>query len=200
MIFPIVNIIFHYLIDLIASNSESSKQIALNQLRGGFSSDLAEMRVQLINFASLVELELDFSEEDVDFADRDALVALMNRIIAKLDPLILSFKLGNAIKNGINVAIVGKPNAGKSTLLNALLNDERAIVSEIAGTTRDTIEEVLNINGVLFRFVDTAGLRETTDVIEKIGVEKAFQQINKSSVYVFLFDMNTTNIEEVEEE
>lgn len=186
--------------DLIASNSESSKQIALNQLRGGFSTDLAEMRVQLINFASLVELELDFSEEDVDFADRDALVALMNRIIAKLDPLILSFKLGNAIKNGINVAIVGKPNAGKSTLLNALLNDERAIVSEIAGTTRDTIEEVLNINGVLFRFVDTAGLRETTDTIEKIGVEKAFQQIDKSSVYIYLFDMNTTNIEAVEAE
>ncbi|MGB1017785.1 MAG: tRNA uridine-5-carboxymethylaminomethyl(34) synthesis GTPase MnmE [Chitinophagales bacterium] len=186
--------------DLIASNSESSKQIALNQLRGGFSTDLAEMRVQLINFASLVELELDFSEEDVDFADRDALVALMNRIIAKLDPLILSFKLGNAIKNGINVAIVGKPNAGKSTLLNALLNDERAIVSDIAGTTRDTIEEVLNIKGVLFRFVDTAGLRETTDEIEKIGVEKAIQQIDKSSVYVYLFDMSTTNIEEVETE
>lgn len=186
--------------DLIASNSESSKQIALNQLRGGFSTDLAEMRVQLINFASLVELELDFSEEDVDFADRDALVALMNRIIAKLDPLILSFKLGNAIKNGINVAIVGKPNAGKSTLLNALLNDERAIVSDIAGTTRDTIEEVMNINGVLFRFVDTAGLRDTTDAIEKIGVAKAFQQIDKSSVYVYLFDMSTTNIEAVEAE
>lgn len=186
--------------DLIASNSEGSKQIALNQLRGGFANELSVLREELINFASLIELELDFSEEDVDFADRDALVALIQKIITKLIPLIASFKLGNAIKNGINVAIVGKPNAGKSTLLNTLLNEERAIVSEIAGTTRDTIEETLNINGILFRFVDTAGLRETTDTIEKIGVEKAFQQIDKSSVYVYLFDMNTTNLDEVNEE
>lgn len=186
--------------DLIASNSKGSKQIALNQLRGGFSNELSVLREELINFASLIELELDFSEEDVDFADRDALVALIKKIIVKLTPLINSFKLGNAIKNGINVAIVGKPNAGKSTLLNALLNEERAIVSEIAGTTRDTIEETLNINGILFRFIDTAGLREATDTIEKIGVEKAFQEIDKSSVYVYLFDMNTTNLAEVEQE
>ena len=184
--------------DLIASNSEGSKQIALNQLRGGFANELSLLREELVNFASLIELELDFSEEDVDFADRDALIALIQKIITKLTPLIASFKLGNAIKNGINVAIVGKPNAGKSTLLNALLNEERAIVSEIAGTTRDTIEETLNINGILFRFIDTAGLREATDTIEKIGVEKAFAEIDKSSVYVYLFDMNTTNLTEVD--
>ena len=186
--------------DLIASNSESSKQIALNQLRGGFTNELAQLREELINYASLVELELDFSEEDVDFADKDALKALITKLINKIEPLISSFKLGNAIKNGINVAIVGKPNAGKSTLLNALLNEERAIVSEIAGTTRDTIEETLNINGILFRFIDTAGLRETADFIEKIGVEKAFEQIDKSAVYVYLFDLNTTNFQDVAKE
>jgi len=186
--------------DLIASNSESSKQIALNQLRGGFTNELSQLREELINYASLVELELDFAEEDVDFADKDAMKSLIIKLNNKIEPLISSFKLGNAIKNGINVAIVGKPNAGKSTLLNALLNEDRAIVSEIAGTTRDTIEETLNINGVLFRFIDTAGLRETTDTIEKIGVKKAFEQIDKSAVYIYLFDLKTTNISEVEKE
>jgi len=186
--------------DLIASNSENSKKIALNQLRGGFTNELSLLREQLIHFASLVELELDFAEEDVDFADKSALKELIEKIITKIEPLIDSFKLGNAIKNGINVAIVGKPNAGKSTLLNSLLNEERAIVSDIAGTTRDTIEEVLNINGIHFRFVDTAGLRETEDIVEKIGVEKAFQQIDKSAVYVYIFDIQTTNVLEIKNE
>lgn len=183
--------------DLIASKSESSKNIALHQLRGGFSSELSLLREQLVHFASLVELELDFSEEDVDFADRKALVLLIEKIIQKITPLIASFQLGNAIKNGINVAIVGKPNAGKSTLLNALLNEERAIVSSIAGTTRDTIEEVININGILFRFIDTAGIRETQDEIEKIGVAKALKEIEKSALYLLLFDINNTNVDEI---
>jgi len=183
--------------DLIASNSESSKQIALNQLRGGFTNELSQLREELINYASLVELELDFAEEDVDFADKDAMKSLIIKLNNKIEPLISSFKLGNAIKNGINVAIVGKPNAGKSTLLNTLLNEDRAIVSEIAGTTRDTIEEILNIDGIDFRFIDTAGLRETTDEIEKIGVQKALEQVDKSSVYIYLFDMNELSVEEV---
>ncbi len=186
--------------DLIASDSESSKQIALNQLRGGFTNELSQLREQLIHYAAMVELELDFAEEDVDFADKDAMKSLIIKLKSKIEPLIASFKLGNAIKNGINVAIVGKPNAGKSTLLNALLNEERAIVSDIAGTTRDTIEETLNINGVLFRFVDTAGLRETEDAIEKMGVIKAFEQIDKSAVYIYLFDISHTELKDIEEE
>jgi tRNA modification GTPase len=153
--------------DLIASDSHASHKLAMQQMRGGFSNDLKLLRQQLIDFAALIELELDFSEEDVEFANRAQFIALIEKIQQKLAPLIDSFKLGNVIKNGVPVAIAGKPNAGKSTLLNALLNEERAIVSEIAGTTRDTIEEVLNIEGIAYRFIDTAGLRETTDQIEK---------------------------------
>ena len=160
--------------DLIASNSSLSHQTAMAQMRGGFSSKIKVLRDHLISFASLIELELDFSEEDVEFADRLDLVNLINTISSVLTNLIESFEVGNVIKNGIPVAIVGKPNAGKSTLLNILLEDERAIVSEIPGTTRDAIEDEMTIDGVLFRFIDTAGIRTTSDVIEQIGVNKAF--------------------------
>ncbi|HIP35794.1 MAG TPA: tRNA uridine-5-carboxymethylaminomethyl(34) synthesis GTPase MnmE [Crocinitomix sp.] len=183
--------------DLIASTSKIQHQVALNQMRGGFSSDLQSLRQQLLDFASLIELELDFSEEDVEFADRSQLENLINEIKLKIKSLLDSFKLGNVIKNGVPVAIIGRPNAGKSTLLNAILNDDRAIVSQIAGTTRDTIEEKVVINGVEFRFIDTAGLRQTTDEIEKIGVEKALKELKKSFVYIYLFDMNELNIDDV---
>ena len=159
--------------DLIASDSKASHQVALQQMRGGFTSEIEDLRQELLNFASLIELELDFSEEDVEFADRSQFEQLLKRIKTTLQGLVQSFSAGNAIKNGIPVAIVGKPNAGKSTLLNTLLNEERAIVSDIAGTTRDTIEETLHIDGFTFRFIDTAGIRDTKDQIEAIGVEKA---------------------------
>lgn len=174
--------------DLIASNSATSHQVAMQHMRGGFSSKIAVLRENLLNFASLIELELDFSEEDVEFADRSDLKKLINTIQSIIDKLIASFELGNVIKNGIPVAIVGKPNAGKSTLLNVLLEDDRAIVSDIPGTTRDTIEDELIIDGVLFRFIDTAGIRTTTDVIEQIGVNKAFEVIKKSAIVIYLFD------------
>ena len=176
--------------DLIASNSALSHEIAMKQMRGGFSNKIKLLREKLINFASLIELELDFSEEDVEFANRNELKNLIHSINTIVLNLISSFELGNVIKNGIPVAIIGKPNAGKSTLLNTLLNDERAIVSEIAGTTRDTIEDEITIDGVLFRFIDTAGIRTTTDVIEQIGVNKAFEAIKKSAVIIYLFDVN----------
>jgi len=163
--------------DLIASDSESSHALALKQMRGGFSEEIKNLREELVNFASLIELELDFGEEDVEFANRDDLKGLISKIQLLLKKLIDSFKLGNVIKNGVNTVIAGRPNAGKSTLLNALLNEERAIVSDIAGTTRDTIEEVLNIDGVQFRLVDTAGIREAQDTIEAIGVEKTMEKI-----------------------
>jgi tRNA modification GTPase len=174
--------------DLIASNSKASQQAAMSQLRGGFSNQLKGLREQLVNFASLIELELDFSEEDVEFANRDQLKQLIVNILTILSKLIQSFELGNAIKQGINTVIAGRPNAGKSTLLNALLNEDRAIVSEIAGTTRDTIEEILNINGVNFRLTDTAGIREATDTIEAIGVQKAYEKINQSAILIYVFD------------
>jgi tRNA modification GTPase len=174
--------------DLIASNSKASQQAAMSQLRGGFSTQLKGLREQLVNFASLIELELDFSEEDVEFANRDQLKQLIVNILTILSRLIQSFELGNAIKQGINTVIAGRPNAGKSTLLNALLNEERAIVSDIAGTTRDTIEEILNINGVNFRLTDTAGIREATDTIEAIGVQKAYEKINQSAILIYVFD------------
>jgi len=174
--------------DLIASNSSLSHQTAMAQMRGGFSSKIKVLRDHLISFASLIELELDFSEEDVEFADRLDLVNLINTISSVLTNLIESFEVGNVIKNGIPVAIVGKPNAGKSTLLNILLEDERAIVSEIPGTTRDVIEDEMTIDGVLFRFIDTAGIRTTSDVIEQIGVNKAFEAIRKSAIVIYLFD------------
>ena len=173
--------------DLIASDNEASHQIAMQQMRGGFSSEIAKLREELMNFASLIELELDFAEEDVEFADRTQFAALINRITFVLKRLIDSFAVGNVIKNGIPVAIVGEPNVGKSTLLNALLNEERAIVSEIAGTTRDTIEDELVIEGIGFRFIDTAGIRETKDVVESIGIKKTFEKMEQAQVVVLLF-------------
>jgi len=183
--------------DLISSTSKIQHKVALNQMRGGFSSDLQDLRQQLLDFASLIELELDFSEEDVEFADRSQLENLVVEIKDKITQLIKSFELGNVIKNGVPVAIIGRPNAGKSTLLNAILNEERAIVSQIAGTTRDTIEEKIIIEGIEFRFIDTAGLRQTTDEIEKIGVERAMNELNKSSIYIYLFDMYELGVEDV---
>ncbi len=177
--------------DLIASNSPVSHQVAMQQMRGGFSSNIKVLREQLLNFASLIELELDFSEEDVEFANRGELKTLVSNIQKLLFKLLQSFELGNVIKNGLPVAIVGKPNAGKSTLLNVLLEDERAIVSEIPGTTRDTIEDSMVIGGVLFRFIDTAGLRSTDDVIESIGVNRALEAMRKSSIIIYLFDVHT---------
>lgn len=173
--------------DLIAADTEAMKQTAMRQLRGGFSNDLDYLREQLINFAALIELELDFSQEDVEFADRTALQQLITSLKIKIDELVQSFKLGNVIKNGVSVAIIGKPNAGKSTLLNALLNEERAIVSEIAGTTRDTIEETLNINGIIFRLIDTAGIRKSKgDVIEDIGIERSKINAQKADIIIHL--------------
>lgn len=177
--------------DLIASNTEASRRAALHSMRGGFSSDLQQLREQLIRFSAMIELELDFSQEDVEFADRAALQTLVNQLALSTHQLIGSFQLGNVIKNGVQVAIIGKPNAGKSTLLNTLLNENRAIVSDIAGTTRDTIEEVLNIKGILFRLIDTAGIREHThDVIESIGVEKSLEKMRSANIVLYLFDVN----------
>jgi tRNA modification GTPase len=185
--------------DLIASNSEASKRAAIHTMRGGFSTDLAYLREQLIKFSALIELELDFAEEDVEFANRSALHSTVNELQQATQQLINSFALGNVIKNGVQVAIIGKPNAGKSTLLNALLNENRAIVSDIAGTTRDTIEEVLNIEGVLFRLIDTAGIRtQTVDVIEQLGVAKSLEKMNAADLVVYLFDAATTSIQDIE--
>ncbi len=183
--------------DLIASNSKASQQVALQQLRGGFSSQLQSLRDQLVQFASLIELELDFAEEDVEFANRDQLKKLIGEINMVIGGLIRSFELGNAIKQGVNTVIAGRPNAGKSTLLNALLNEERAIVSHIPGTTRDTIEEVLNINGINFRLIDTAGIREATDAIEKIGVERTMEKISQSALLIYVFDAATIKADEL---
>lgn len=183
--------------DLIASENEASRKVALNQLKGGIANEIAVLRNDLLNFTSLIELELDFSEEDVEFADRTAMNKLLLNLRTKLGALIESFQYGNALKNGVEVAIIGKPNAGKSTLLNALLKEERAIVSEIAGTTRDTIEEVMHLKGTAFRFVDTAGLRETTDIIEKIGVTKAKEKIASAKVLLYLYDEFDSTPEEV---
>jgi len=174
--------------DLIASDNEASHQVAMQQMRGGFSSEISKLREELLNFASLIELELDFAEEDVEFADRSQFKALVERITFVLKRLIDSFAVGNVIKNGIPVAIVGEPNVGKSTLLNALLNEERAIVSEIAGTTRDTIEDEISIGGIGFRFIDTAGIRDTKDIVESIGIKKTFEKIDQAQVVIFLFD------------
>ena len=174
--------------DLISSDNEASHQIAMQQMRGGFSSEIAKLREELLNFASLIELELDFAEEDVEFADRTQFKELIERITFVLKRLIDSFAVGNVIKNGIPVAIVGEPNVGKSTLLNALLNEDRAIVSEIAGTTRDTIEDEISIGGIGFRFIDTAGIRDTKDVVESIGIKKTFEKIEQSQVTIYLFD------------
>lgn len=182
--------------DLIASENEASRKVALNQLKGGISNEISFLRNDLLNFTSLIELELDFAEEDVEFADRTALKSLLYKIEDKLNSLIESFQYGNAIKNGTAVAIIGKPNAGKSTLLNALLKEERAIVSNIAGTTRDTIEEILHIKGHAFRLIDTAGLRETDDEIEAIGVKKAKEKVENAEILVYLADAGTEDFSE----
>ena len=174
--------------DLISSDSEASHQVAMQQMRGGFSNEIKLLRDELLNFASLIELELDFAEEDVEFANRDQFRELIKRIVKVLKHLIDSFAVGNVIKNGIPVTIVGKPNVGKSTLLNALLNEEKAIVSEIPGTTRDAIEDELIIGGISFRFIDTAGIRETQDIIESIGIKKTFEKIEQSQVVMLLLD------------
>ena len=174
--------------DLIASDSKASHEVAMQQMRGGFSNELKDLREQLIHFASMIELELDFAEEDVEFANRDQLRDLVQRINKVLQRLIHSFEVGNVIKNGVPVVIAGKPNVGKSTLLNALLNEERAIVSDIAGTTRDTIEDEININGVVFRFIDTAGIRETADVIEAKGVERSLEKMKQAKLIIYMVD------------
>lgn len=176
--------------DVIASNSAASHQMAIQQMRGGITNELKELRAQLLDFAALIELELDFSGEDVEFADRTKFKELVAKITFVLKRLIDSFSFGNAMKNGIPVAIIGEPNVGKSTLLNALLNEEKAIVSDIAGTTRDAIEDELIIDGVAFRFIDTAGIRETEDVIESIGIKKAYEKAENAQLIIFLIDSN----------
>jgi len=177
--------------DLIASGTKAAQETALNQVRGGFSHVLSNLREELISFSALIELELDFSQEDVEFADRTRLKNLLDHLDKTVHALLESFQLGNVIKNGVSVAIIGKPNAGKSTLLNTLLKENRAIVSPIAGTTRDTIEEVLNIDGILFRLIDTAGMRESLDEIESMGVEKSIAKMKSADIVVYLYDANT---------
>lgn len=181
--------------DLIASDSKASHDVALQQMRGGFSSELKDLREQLIHFASMIELELDFAEEDVEFANREQLRALILKINSVLYRLISSFEMGNVLKNGVPIVIAGKPNVGKSTLLNALLNEERAIVSDIAGTTRDTIEDELNINGVIFRFIDTAGIRDTADIIEAKGVERTLERMKQAKLILYMVDALQTPTE-----
>lgn len=184
--------------DLIASQSGAAHRAAIHNLRGGFSDELKDLREQLIQFSALLELELDFSEEDVEFADRTKFYELIHLLTDTTERLISSFSLGNVIKKGVSVAIVGKPNAGKSTLLNALLNEERAIVSEIAGTTRDSIEETLNINGILFRLIDTAGIREhTSDIVETMGVQRSRDIMKRADIVVYLFDVNEEDVADV---
>lgn len=186
--------------DLIASNTQASHRTALNNIRGGFSQALKHLREQLVKFSALIELELDFSQEDVEFADRTQLNHLIRDASQLTQRLLQSFQLGNVIKNGVSIAIIGKPNAGKSTLLNALLNEERAIVSEIPGTTRDTIEEVINIDGILFRLIDTAGIRtHTTDVIEHAGIARSLQKMQQADIVLYLFDVNEEGSEELQQ-
>ena len=185
--------------DVIASESAAAHKQAVHQMRGGFSKEIDGLRERLIHFASLLELELDFSEEDVEFADRTQLLNLLNEILKVVVQLRDSFQLGNAIKNGVPVAIVGAPNAGKSTLLNALLNEERAIVSDIAGTTRDTVEEVLNVEGIQFRFIDTAGIRETSDTIEKMGIARSMEKVSHAQLVLLLVDVVNTSQAQIDE-
>ena len=183
--------------DLIASENEGSHKLAMQQMKSGFSDDLKKLRAELLYFSSMIELELDFSQEDVEFVERDEFKKLTNKIKLELNALVNSFQSGNILKNGISVVIAGKPNAGKSSLLNTLLNDDKAIVSDIPGTTRDSIEDSLVIEGINFRFTDTAGLRETTDVIESKGIEKTINKINSSKILLYLFDSNDTTIVEL---
>lgn len=184
--------------DIIASENENAHKLAMQQMRGGYSLEIKNLRDQLVQFAALIELELDFGEEDVEFADRTELKTLVQNLKSKIDALLKSFELGNILKNGIPVVIAGKPNVGKSTLLNTLINEERAIVSEIAGTTRDTIEEELNVDGIRFRFIDTAGLRKTTDAIESIGVQRALSKAGEALVVLYLFDPNEVSAGELQ--
>ncbi len=184
--------------DLISSKSETSHRIAMQQMRGGFSVELKKLRSNLLSFISLIELELDFGEEDVEFANRQDLENIINKIIKHIRNMIKSFKLGNVIKNGINVAIVGEPNVGKSTLLNSLLNDERAIVSDIPGTTRDSIEETISIDGIIFRFIDTAGIRKSDDIIENLGIKRTYQIIDKAEIIILVVEPKS-NIIKVED-
>ena len=186
--------------DLINSKSSAAHSLAIKQLKGGVSSELKILRNKLIDFASLIELELDFSEEDVEFADRKHLNELIQNLISHIDHLKQSFQYGNAIKNGVSTVITGRPNAGKSTLLNNILNENRAIVSSIAGTTRDSIEEIITINGIDFRFVDTAGIRKTEDEIENIGVQKTLEKINFSSLIIYIYDSSSTSLKEVNDD
>lgn len=186
--------------DLINSETDNARQAALNQMRGGFSKEIQRLREELIHFASLIELELDFGEEDVEFAKRDDLKKLILKIQSYLESLIQSFQQGNVIKNGVPTVIAGKPNAGKSTLLNVLLKEEKAIVSEIPGTTRDVIEDEMVVGGINFRFIDTAGLRETTDTIEAMGVIRTKEQLKKASLVLYLIDLANTNLKEIQEE
>ena len=186
--------------DLIHSRTAHEHRAAVHQMRGGFSAALSALRAQALDLTSLLELELDFSEEDVEFADRTRLNEIVKSLLEQTNPLIESFSVGNAIKNGVATVIAGRPNAGKSTLLNALLNEERAIVSDIAGTTRDVIEDQMVIDGVAFRFIDTAGLRDTQDAIEAVGVERAREQMDKAAVIIYLFDLSASSIEEITSE
>ncbi|MBT7984616.1 MAG: tRNA uridine-5-carboxymethylaminomethyl(34) synthesis GTPase MnmE [Flavobacteriaceae bacterium] len=183
--------------DLIASENEGSHKLAMEQMKNGFSNDLKKLRAELLHFSSMIELELDFSQEDVEFAERSEFKKLTIKIQSELEKLIDSFKSGNVLKNGISVAIAGKPNAGKSSLLNTLLNEDKAIVSDIPGTTRDSIEDSLVIDGINFRFTDTAGLRETKDVIESKGIEKTKEKINSARILIYLFDSNDTSFKEI---
>lgn len=186
--------------DLISSNSRMSHEVAMKQMRGGFSAEIKNLRAQLVHFASMIELELDFAEEEVEFADRTALRNLIFEIQKLLRHLLQSFELGNVLKNGVPTVIVGKPNAGKSTLLNVLLNEEKAIVSDIPGTTRDFIEDEVSIEGIRFRFIDTAGLRETEDKVEALGVERTHQKVDEAALVIYLFDINSTTPEELQAE
>ena len=174
--------------DLIASNSAASHRLAINQMRGGFSKELSLLRMDLLDFVSLIELELDFSEEEVEFADRERLKELVYNIKSKIKNLADSFRFGNAVKNGIPVAIIGETNVGKSTLLNWLLNEEKASVSDIHGTTRDVIEDTVQIDGILFRFIDTAGIRQTEDTIENLGIERTYKKIKEASIVLLMID------------
>jgi len=185
--------------DLISSENESAHRVAMHQMRGGFSNELKALRDELISFASLIELELDFGEEDLEFADREKFIALLEQIKSVLKRLIDSFAIGNVMKNGVPVAIIGQPNVGKSTLLNALLNEDRAIVSEIAGTTRDTIEDTIVIEGIQFRFIDTAGIRKTDNVIENIGIKKALEKAQNAQIIIFIIDASQNSDAQLEE-
>jgi len=183
--------------DLISSTTKAQHEVAMHQMRGGFTSELSGLRQQLLDFASLIELELDFSEEDVEFADRSQLESLVNEITVGINSLMESFQLGNVIKNGVPIAIVGAPNSGKSTLLNAILNEDKAIVSDIAGTTRDVIEDEIVIDGIAYRFMDTAGIRETTDTIENLGIKRSFEQVKKAKIVLLLFSIDDTSAETI---